>query len=240
MTLGERIKAHRQQAGLSQEKMAELVGISRQAVTKWEADQSAPSTENLFRLAEIFGATVDLLLSDAPKEPSTAEQLYALRQEEKNRKAALRRKNFRDALLVAAGYLLIYLAGRIIWCGAGESSVLGWLMFEKPAGEGGYLYGWLLQKRLFWYAMLISAVPALFGKRRFAVSTLAGAVLGLGLGVRFGHYEPGVPYGHGEYGWAIWILLFLASVVVGIIWEAVCRRKGRKADDSAAKGVLQP
>lgn len=238
MTLGERIKSHRQRKGLSQEKVAELVGVSRQAVTKWEADQSAPSTENLFRLAEIFGTTVDLLLSDAPKERSTAEQLYALQQEEKNRKAALRRKNFRGALLTAAGYLLIYLAGRVIWCGAGESSVLGWLLFDKPAGESGYLYGWLLQERLFWYAMLISAVPALFGKRRFAVTTLAGAVLGLGLGVLFGHYEPGAPYGHGEYGWAIWLYIFLASIAVGGVWEAICGRKRRKADDGAAKGVL--
>ena len=70
MTLGERIKTCRQQAGMSQEKVAELVGISRQAVTKWETNQSAPSTENLFKLAEIFGTTVDLLL---PAENSVEE-----------------------------------------------------------------------------------------------------------------------------------------------------------------------
>lgn len=54
MTLGEKIKACRQAAGMSQEKVAELVGVSRQAVTKWEANQSAPNTENLFKLAEIL------------------------------------------------------------------------------------------------------------------------------------------------------------------------------------------
>ena len=52
MTLGERIKSCRQKAGLSQEKLAELAGVSRQAVTKWEAGQSAPSTENLLKLAD--------------------------------------------------------------------------------------------------------------------------------------------------------------------------------------------
>ena len=67
MTLGERIKNHRTRAGLSQERVAELVGVSRQSVTKWESGQSAPSTENLFRLAEIFGTTVDMLL-DIPDE----------------------------------------------------------------------------------------------------------------------------------------------------------------------------
>ena len=67
MTLGERIKNQRTRAGLSQERVAELVGVSRQSVTKWESGQSAPSTENLFRLAEIFGTTVDMLL-DIPNE----------------------------------------------------------------------------------------------------------------------------------------------------------------------------
>ena len=55
MSLGERIKEQRKSSGLSQEKVAEFVGVSRQAVTKWETGQSAPSTENLFKLAEIFG-----------------------------------------------------------------------------------------------------------------------------------------------------------------------------------------
>ena len=53
MTLSERIRQCRQQAGLSQEQVAELVGVSRQAVAKWEAGTSAPSTENLLRLAGI-------------------------------------------------------------------------------------------------------------------------------------------------------------------------------------------
>ncbi len=52
MSLGNRIKEFRQGKRMSQEKVAELVGVSRQAVTKWEADQTAPSTENLFKLAD--------------------------------------------------------------------------------------------------------------------------------------------------------------------------------------------
>ena len=61
-TLGQRIREHRRRAGLSQEALARRMDVSRQAVTKWESGQSAPSTENLFRLAELFGTTVDLLL----------------------------------------------------------------------------------------------------------------------------------------------------------------------------------
>ena len=76
MTLGERIKAFRKNAGMSQEKVAELVSVSRQAVTKWESGKSAPSTDNLFKLAEIFGTTVDLLLDSESGGKTAAEELY--------------------------------------------------------------------------------------------------------------------------------------------------------------------
>ena len=93
MTLGERIKACRRNAGMSQEKVAELVGVSRQAVGKWETDQSAPSTANLFRLAEIFGTTVDMLLaSEKDAGQSLAEQLHLLRRLEEERKAAAKKR----------------------------------------------------------------------------------------------------------------------------------------------------
>jgi transcriptional regulator with XRE-family HTH domain len=59
MTLGERIRVHRGKSGLSQEKIAELVGISRQAVTKWESGQSIPSMANLIVLAEILGVSLE-------------------------------------------------------------------------------------------------------------------------------------------------------------------------------------
>ena len=85
MTLGEKIRACRQKAGMSQEKVAELVGVSRQAVTKWEADQSAPHTEHLFRLAEIFGTSVDLLLPCREAGGARAEQLRCLTSEAEKR-----------------------------------------------------------------------------------------------------------------------------------------------------------
>ena len=79
MALGERIKKCRQSAGMFQEKVAEGVGVSRQAVTKWETNQSAPNTENLFKLAGIFGTTVDLLLApDEGSNQTPAEKLLCL------------------------------------------------------------------------------------------------------------------------------------------------------------------
>ena len=61
MTLGEKISDLRKNAGYSQEKLAELMDVSRQAVTKWESGKANPDTENLIRLAEIFGVSLDEL-----------------------------------------------------------------------------------------------------------------------------------------------------------------------------------
>ena len=154
MTIGERIRACRQRAGLSQERVAELVGVSRQAVTKWETDRSAPSTENLFRLAEIFGIGVDLLLTPPEAGPQPREELLRLWQTAEAQRRERRRRTLRArgraALTAAAGYLAIYLAGRALWCSGSGSSLLGWLAQTPPSGEGSYLFGWLLSSRLYW------------------------------------------------------------------------------------------
>ena len=62
MTLGKRIMQHRKRLGLTQEQLAERVGVSAQAVSKWENDLSCPDISLLPVLAEIFGITVDELL----------------------------------------------------------------------------------------------------------------------------------------------------------------------------------
>lgn len=62
--LGENIARYRIAKGLSQEKIAEYIGVSRQAVTKWESNISRPSSDNLFKLAEILEISVDDLLNN--------------------------------------------------------------------------------------------------------------------------------------------------------------------------------
>ena len=222
MTLGERIRSCRQRAGLSQERLAELVGVSRQAVTKWEADQSAPHTETLFRLAGIFGTSVDLLLSSPEDGPSPVEPLRRLRQMEEEKAAKRRqsrRRGIQTALLVCAGYGLVYLMGRAVWCDLSQTSLAGWLLTAKPSGPHSYLYGWLLSSRLFWCAMAVSVLPALFGRRRFPWAALGGFVLGLLLGIALGPTPQGAAWGQGDLGWAVWGGVFLLAILAGVLLE---------------------
>ncbi len=64
-TLGKRIMAHRKKLGLTQDKLAEMMGVTAQAVSKWENDQSCPDITTLPQLADIFGTTTDELLGRA-------------------------------------------------------------------------------------------------------------------------------------------------------------------------------
>ena len=71
MTLEEKIKHYRKQAGLSQEKMAEKIGVSRQAITKWENGTGTPDIANLMAIADLFQISVDELLSNEKSEKSS-------------------------------------------------------------------------------------------------------------------------------------------------------------------------
>ena len=64
MTLGQKLKEIRKRFGLSQEQLAEIMNVSRQAVTKWENDGGLPDVSNLKELSKVFGITVDYLLDD--------------------------------------------------------------------------------------------------------------------------------------------------------------------------------
>ena len=62
MELNEKLSKLRKGLGLSQEELAETLGVSRQAVSKWETGQSAPDLVNLVRLCQLYGIPTDELL----------------------------------------------------------------------------------------------------------------------------------------------------------------------------------
>ena len=62
ITLGEKLKSARKRAGLTQEQLAEKLFVSRQAITKWEADKGMPDIENLKQLSKLLDSSIDYLL----------------------------------------------------------------------------------------------------------------------------------------------------------------------------------
>lgn len=70
MELYEKLIHLRKQKGLSQLKLAEELGVSRQAISKWEVGTAVPSTENLRSLSKLYGVSLDYLVEDKNIESS--------------------------------------------------------------------------------------------------------------------------------------------------------------------------
>ena len=71
-TRGEALKAHRTRCKMTQEFVAESLGVSRQAVSKWESGASDPSTSNLLALARLYGVSAEELLREESAQGTTA------------------------------------------------------------------------------------------------------------------------------------------------------------------------
>ena len=63
-SLGQAIKNHREAKGYTQEFVAEKLGVSRQAVSKWEKGTTEPSTSNLFALAKLFDMSIEEFMKE--------------------------------------------------------------------------------------------------------------------------------------------------------------------------------
>ena len=62
MTIGELLKEARLQAGMTQEKVAEAIGVSRQSISNWENDKTYPDVINVIALSELYQVSLDYLL----------------------------------------------------------------------------------------------------------------------------------------------------------------------------------
>ena len=73
MDFGDKLKQYRLKEGFSQEQLAEKIGVSRQAITKWETKRGLPDVENMIILAELFKLTLDeLVLEEVKKQEGKA------------------------------------------------------------------------------------------------------------------------------------------------------------------------
>ena len=83
MTIADRIQSLRKAKGISQEELADKIGVSRQAISKWESEQSSPDLEKIILLSDYFDVTTDYLLkgievkSDPPEKGKAGAGIFA-------------------------------------------------------------------------------------------------------------------------------------------------------------------
>ncbi len=75
MNIADRIQYLRKQKGYSQEELADKVGVSRQAVSKWECEQSIPDLEKIISMSDLFEVTTDYILKGTEPVSTTNEKM---------------------------------------------------------------------------------------------------------------------------------------------------------------------
>ena len=146
MRFEEKIVELRKQKGLSQEELAEQLGVSRQAVSRWELGQTLPDIPNLLQLCELFGVSADYLVKDeeqpVAKSDQSAKTIARLtREREKTRYQA--RKYYYTALaavLMAIGFLTSsVIDSRWISFGIGMGQAVGavivWIFYSRAVSK---------------------------------------------------------------------------------------------------------
>lgn len=142
MTLGERIAYYRKQAGYSQEALAERLGVSRQAISKWETGEATPDAERIVALAAALGISTDTLLlgreetDTAPYEAETVRQPAPtpewLNHLPRHIGQLLRQKGYIAGYIVALEGLGVLLVGLLARLGFGS------ILASTQSGFGGF------------------------------------------------------------------------------------------------------
>ena len=151
MTVGQKIRHYRKQLGLSQEELAQKMQVSRQTVSLWENDQTMPTIDNLVRLKEIFGVSIDEILTRQPEQERPS---FILAEEEGPKQ---QEKPFRDrwqkwgiGLFVAALVSIVVAALAATWLS--ERTMLPtnsmWIFFAfLPIPLASVVLGFVLKRR---------------------------------------------------------------------------------------------
>lgn len=79
MTTGEKLALFRKKKGMTQEKLSERLGVSRQSVSRWEMDVSFPETDKLITLSKLFECSIDYLLNDDMQEDETRDAAVSVK-----------------------------------------------------------------------------------------------------------------------------------------------------------------
>ena len=146
MRFEEKIVELRKQKGLSQEELAEQLGVSRQAVSRWELGQTLPYIPNLLQLCELFGVSADYLVKDeeqaAVENDQTTKTIARLTREREKTRYQARRYYYTAwaALLMAIGFMVSsVIDSRWISFGIGIGQVVGaciiWILYSRAVNK---------------------------------------------------------------------------------------------------------
>ena len=130
--LADRLVELRKEHKLSQEALAEKLGLSRQSISKWERAEASPDTDNLIALAEVYGITLDELLGNNEPKKRKQETQPQSENKEKSAKQIKGKQNLKKSPLLFLGAIAVYVGGGIV-LGVFWWSLM-WILFPLVLG----------------------------------------------------------------------------------------------------------
>lgn len=198
MTLGERIRNCRLEKKLTQDAVARALGLSRQAVTKWENGSAAPSTENLIRLTELFEVPLETLIGH--ETTTSPDQTIP---QKKQGDSTLRNllDPFKFQIITAAAFLCIWGTCRILFH-----------LFGIPS----LLWRWLNLYHILPITCLFSVCAATLKRRWISGSLVIGSIAALIVGELLGMHEH-IHSATGRHnGWVYYLATLFTFCLLGI------------------------
>lgn len=145
MTIGEKIQYYRKQAKLSQEELGRMLLLSRQTVSLWETGQTVPTIDNLIRLKEIFGVSIDEILCQETKTAQKKEEnppaeicIYRYTDEDWNKRKKTALRTFRKPILLSCVLALIGIFLIFSYSGALSAILFGILILPLALWSFSY------------------------------------------------------------------------------------------------------
>lgn len=215
MEIGTKLKNARNKSGMTQEAVAEAVGVSRQTVSNWENEKSYPDIISVIKMSDLFSVSLDHLL----KEEADVKQTYLEYLDESTNTVKSHEK---------LGKLILVISTLAVWTLA---LTFFWLfMNETDAGAFSLIFIWIILPVTIFTVSLIIGKRKYFGKAGFAAVPIFGiaymlseyATFSTANMIRFSHISPPefamIPAG---------MIISLLGIMTGIAADRIMRRKNK-------------
>lgn len=114
MNFSEKLLALRKSEEMTQEQLAEQLGVSRQSISKWEGDQAVPELDKVIMLSDIFNVTIDYLLKPSEIDELSVKTELLEKQQHQMLTRERKRTRINQCIIYALGIYLVFIAVYII------------------------------------------------------------------------------------------------------------------------------
>lgn len=209
--IANRLVELRKKNNLSQEELADKLGLSRQAVSKWERAEASPDTDNLICLAKIYGVSLDNLLNT----DQSIEDIAKETKEKESEKDATSKTDEKEEVSIGPGHIYVHNSKEHVDIGLGHIHVIDEDGKEVHIGKGHFEYPKDEKKE--------RKITSIVFLSTLVLALTAYLLMGFLLNTSWA-------YGETNSGWATGWMVFFIPFIASSIARCVVYKKASKFD----------